>query len=154
MNGFADDFFRLLLGAESIKSIDYSDYEKVDIIHDLNTPVPENLHGAFDAVVDGGSLKHIFDVKQVLTNYMNMTKVGGCLFIVTTANNLSGHGFYQFSPEFFYRVFGHANGFIVNDVILIECPLLSAMSWWESVPAPEAGTVPPLRAALPCPRLR
>lgn len=124
-NGFADDFFRSLLGAESVQSIDYSDYENVDIVHDLNRPVPEALHGTFDALVDGGSLEHIFDVKQVLTNYMNLIKVGGCLFVVTTANNMCGHGFYQFSPEFFYRVFGHANGFIVNDAILIECPLLS-----------------------------
>ena len=124
-DGFADDFFHLLLGSESVKSIDYSDYEKVDIVHDLNAPVPDDLHGTFDALIDGGSLEHIFDVKQVLTNYMNMTKVGGCLFIVTSVNNLSGHGFYQFSPEFFYRVFGHANGFIVNEAILIESPLLS-----------------------------
>jgi hypothetical protein len=124
-NGFAEDFFRVLLGSEILRSIDYSDYEKVDIVHDLNTPIPEALHGNFDALVDAGSLEHIFDVKQVLTNYMNMIKVGGCLFVVTTANNMCGHGFYQFSPEFFYRVFGHANGFIVNDVILIEYPLLS-----------------------------
>jgi hypothetical protein len=123
--GFAEDFFRVLLGAESVQSVDYSSYEKVDIVHDLNTPVPEALHGSFDALVDGGSLEHIFDVKQVLTNYMNLVKVGGSLFLVTTANNMCGHGFYQFSPEFFYRVFGHANGFIVNDAILIEHPLLS-----------------------------
>jgi hypothetical protein len=124
-NGFADDFFRSMLGSESLQSIDYSDYEGVDIVHDLNAPVPETLHGSFDALIDGGSLEHIFDVKQALANYMNMVKVGGCVFVVTTANNMCGHGFYQFSPEFFYRVFGHANGFIVNDTILIEYPLLS-----------------------------
>lgn len=124
-NAFADDFFRTLLGAETLQSIDYSDYEKVDIVHDLNTPIAEDLHGRFDALVDGGSLEHIFDVKQVLTNYMNMVKVGGGVFVATAANNLCGHGFYQFSPEFFYRVFGPANGFIVNDMVLIECPLLS-----------------------------
>jgi hypothetical protein len=124
-NGFADDFFRSMLGSESLQSIDYSDYEGVDIVHDLNAPVPETLHGSFDALIDGGSLEHIFDVKQALANYMNMVKVGGCVFVVTTANNMCGHGFYQFSPEFFYRVFGHANGFIVNDAILIEYPLLS-----------------------------
>jgi hypothetical protein len=122
---FAEDFFRYLLGAESVQSIDYSDYEKVDIVHDLNTQIPDDLDGAFDVLIDGGSIEHIFDVKQVLTNYMNMVKVGGCLFLITSANNQCGHGFYQFSPEFFYRVFGHANGFIVNDTILIECPLLN-----------------------------
>jgi hypothetical protein len=124
-NGFAEEFFRYFLASESVQSIDYSDYEKVDIVHDLNIQIFSELNGAFDALVDGGDLEHIFDVKQVLINYMNMVKVGGSLFVITTANNLCGHGFYQFSPAFFYRVFDQANGFIVNDAILIECPLLS-----------------------------
>jgi hypothetical protein len=125
-DGFAEDFFRLLLGARSVSSIDYSDYQHVDIVHDLNTAVPTSLEGRFDAVVDGGSLEHIFDVKQTLSNYMNMVSLGGRLFITTAANNLCGHGFYQFSPEFFYRTLNRANGFVVNDVILIETHLLSA----------------------------
>jgi hypothetical protein len=125
-DGFAEDFFRLLLGARSVSSIDYSDYQHVDIVHDLNTAVPPCLERRFDTVIDGGSLEHIFDVKQTLGNYMNMVDIGGRLFITTPANNMCGHGFYQFSPEVFYRVFNDANGFRVNDVILIETPLLSA----------------------------
>jgi hypothetical protein len=124
-DGFAEDFFRQLLGARAVISIDHSAYQKADLVHDLNRPIPQDLRRQFDAVIDGGSLEHIFDIRQVLANYMNMVKVGGHLFIMTTANNLCGHGFYQFSPELFYRVFGDANGFAVKDVILIETPLLS-----------------------------
>ena len=32
---------------------------------------------------------------------MALPKVGGDVYICTPANNLCGHGFYQFSPEFF-----------------------------------------------------
>ncbi len=31
-----------------------------------------------------------------------------------------GHGFYQFSPELFFRIFAPTNGFKINDVILVE----------------------------------
>lgn len=124
-DGFADDFFRQLLGASTVTSVDYSAYQNADFIHDLNRPIPHDFQQRFDAVIDSGSLEHIFDVKQVLANYMNMVKVGGHLFIMTPANNLCGHGFYQFSPELFYRVFGDANGFAVKDVVLVETPLFS-----------------------------
>jgi hypothetical protein len=70
-------------------------------------------------------MEHIFDIRQVLDNYMALVKTGGNIFIQTTANNLCGHGFYQFSPEFFYRVFDPANGFETREVVLIESPLLS-----------------------------
>lgn len=124
-DGFAEDFFRLLLGARAVSSIDYSDYQHADIVHDFNTAVPALLERRFDAVIDGGSLEHVFDIKQILSNYMNMVKLGGHLFITTPANNLCGHGFYQFSPEFFYTILHGANGFVVNDMVLIETPLLS-----------------------------
>lgn len=124
-DGFADKFIETFLGGRSVEAIDYSDYQQADIIHDLNLPVPGELVNKYDALIDGGSLEHIFDVKQVLTNYMNLIKPGGNIFIYTTANNLCGHGFYQFSPELFYRVFEPENGFEVKTAVMVESPLLS-----------------------------
>jgi len=124
-DGFAEGFLTGFLGARSVRSLDYSDYQQADIVHDLNQPLPPQLHNAFDALIDGGSIEHIFDIRQVLSNYMALVKGGGSIFILTTANNLCGHGFYQFSPEFFYRVFEPANGFETREVVLIESPLLS-----------------------------
>jgi len=122
---WADDFFAKYLGADSVMSMDYSDYESASIVHDLNTPVPADLREKFDVVIDGGSMEHIFDVRQVLENYLIMVKPGGSLFVAVPANNLCGHGFYQFSPEFFYRVFSADNGCRVRDMFLVESPLLS-----------------------------
>jgi hypothetical protein len=124
-DGFGDDFLRRFLGVETLTSIDYSHYQGASIIHDLNMPVDASLHRSFDALIDGGTVEHIFDIKQTLTNYMNMVALDGSIFIYTTSNNLCGHGFYQFSPEFFYRVFNNANGYVVENISLIETPLLS-----------------------------
>lgn len=124
-DGFAEGFLSGFLAARSVRSLDYSDYQQADIVHDLNQPLPQDLRNSFDALIDGGSIEHIFDIRQVLANYMALVRTGGSVFILTTANNLCGHGFYQFSPEFFYRVFAPANGFETRQVVLIESPLLS-----------------------------
>lgn len=122
---FADRFFRLVLGAKTLRSIDNSAYQDASIIHDMNRPVPAELHESCDVLYDGGAMEHIFDVKQVMTNYMNMVRPGGHIFINVPANNLFGHGFYQFSSEFFYRVFEPSNGFAVRDMLVIESPFIS-----------------------------
>lgn len=57
---------------------------------------------------------------------MNMVQVGGRLFINVPANNMFGHGFYQFSSEFLYRVFDADNGFAMRDLVVVESPFTSA----------------------------
>jgi len=120
--GYADTFLVDVLGADRVTSFDYSAYQGVDVVHDFNRPLDPKHHQAFDALIDGGSIEHIFDVRQAFENYMNLIRPGGEIFIHTPANNLLGHGFYQFSPEFFYRVFSPENGFEIVDVCLTESP--------------------------------
>ena len=45
-NKFAEEFFKLL-GAKEIQSFDVSSYEKASIIHDMNLPLPKQLHSKF-----------------------------------------------------------------------------------------------------------
>src|SRR5208282_1535456 len=61
-----------------------------------------------------------FNFPMAIRNLMEMTKVGGMVFLTTIANNLCGHGFYQFSPELIYRVFSPENGFETTGVTLLE----------------------------------
>jgi hypothetical protein len=117
---YVDGFLRDFLGATSITILDASSYEGADTIHDMNTPVPEAWHSQYDVVIDGGSLEHIFNVPTAFANLANMLKVGGTIFVNTPANNLMGHGFYQFSPELMFRVFSPANGFAIENVLLYE----------------------------------
>jgi len=108
------------LGGKSIDSIDNSNYEGCTKQHDMNEAVPEEWHESYDLVYDGGALEHIFNVPQVLANYMQLARVGGHLIISSMANNYCGHGLYQFSPEFFYRALAPANGYVVERLALYE----------------------------------
>lgn len=102
------------LGARELHALDVSAYEGADVLHDLNEPLPEDLEARFDVVVDGGSLEHVFDVPAALRSYMRMVRPGGRLVVQTMANNHCGHGFYQFSPELFFRAFSEASGYRVE----------------------------------------
>src|SRR6185503_5446286 len=103
----------LSLGAKKVSSMDFSDFEGANFVHDLNKPVGQELKERFDLVYDGGTLEHVFNFPLALQNCMEMVKAGGHLFIHTGANGYCGHGFYQFSPELFYRALSPENGFEV-----------------------------------------
>jgi hypothetical protein len=117
---YADDFLRTALLVGALDSMDVSSYEGAAILHDLNVPVARDLEQCFDAVIDGGTLEHIFNIPVALSNVMRMTKVGGRVFLANPANNLCGHGFFQFSPELMFRTFSSAHGFAVERVALME----------------------------------
>lgn len=117
---YADTFLRDFLGASSITVLDASPYEGADKIHDMNTPIPEAWRDRYDAVIDSGSLEHIFNVPVALKNLADLLKVDGTVFLTTPANNLMGHGFYQFSPELMFRVFSGPNGFDLRQIVIFE----------------------------------
>ena len=108
------------LGAGALHSLDMVPYEGAAIQHDMNEPVPEDLQNRFDVVLDGGSLEHIFNAPQALANCMRMVKEGGMLLSVTPADQLNGHGFFQFSPEYFYRSLCPANGYSILGIAICE----------------------------------
>jgi hypothetical protein len=121
------------LGAQVVDSIDASDYEGATIVADLNRAIPPDLNEKYDVVFDGGSLEHVFNVPQALANVMSMPKVGGSLIIHTMANNCFGHGFYQFSPELFYRVLTPENGY---RVVRMVAHLEYEFGDWYEIPDP------------------
>ncbi len=132
-DGFAEPLLRLL-GAKRIVSIDASPYEGASRVVDLNQPIPTELEGAFTAVIDAGSLEHIFDFPTAVRNCMRMVAPDGHFIAISPGNNAMGHGFYQFSPELFYRVLSSANGFAVERMLVTET---SSTRWYE-VSDPEA----------------
>jgi hypothetical protein len=116
---FAEPFLRLL-GAVHIDSFDASDYEKATCIHDMNIPIADIYKRRYTVVIDGGTLEHVFNFPVAIKNCMEMIEVGGFYIGVTPANNFMGHGFYQFSPELYFRVFSPANGFITESIHIFE----------------------------------
>lgn len=116
---FAEPFLHLL-GATDVVSFDASDYECASCVHDMNEAIPEEYKAKYSVVIDGGSLEHIFNFPVAVKNCMEMIEVGGYYLGITPANNFMGHGFYQFSPELYYRVFSPDNGFVTERIIIFE----------------------------------
>jgi len=101
-DGFSETFLENI-GYPPIKSLDYSEYEACDFTHDLNEPLPPSLCGAFDVIIDGGTVEHVFNTPQALDNVFHMLRDGGIFISINGMTGWAGHGFYQFSPELVWR---------------------------------------------------
>ena len=108
------------LGFESVESLDNSAYEGASIIHNMNLPVNGSLHNQYDFIFDGGTIEHIFNIPQVMENIINMLAIGGIFCSITCNNNLSGHGIYQFSPEFFLSALNPKYGMKIHRLYIAE----------------------------------
>ena len=69
----------------------------------MNYSIKNKVNKKFDFILDGGTIEHIFNCPQVLDNIIYLLEIEGILCSITCNNNFSGHGFYQFSPDFFYQ---------------------------------------------------
>jgi SAM-dependent methyltransferase len=127
----ADGLFQEL-GARSLDALDASEYEGATIIHDLNEPIPDSLRGRFTAVFDGGTLEHVYNAGTALQNCLEMVAPGGHYIAASPGNNQMGHGFYQFSPEFYYRALSADYGFHVERLLALEQRLLR-VRWYEAL---------------------
>ncbi len=125
---YSEELFRAM-GATRVDAMDASNFEGATILQDLNEPLAPDLRGQFDTVVDSGTLEHVFNVPAAFKNAMDALKIGGHFFAGLPANNWCGHGFYQFSAEFFYRVFSEENGFQMRK--LFVAPVWSAGRWLD-----------------------
>lgn len=138
-------FFRLL-GVETIQALDYSAYEHADIVADLNLPIPDSLKNRYDVIIDGGTMEHVFDVRQDLMNIAGMLRVGGRVLHLSPASNTVNHGFYQFSPTLFFDYYG-INAFSGLRCYLVETPRYGAgFSSWDVFEVP-AGAQPRMCAS-------
>ena len=109
-----DTYFFKRLGASEVYSLDASDFEGADFIHDLNVvPNPEELKGRFDLIINWGTMEHGFHFPNVLENIFDMLKVGGRIIHYSPVNAYE-HGFYSFSPSFFNQYY------LKNKFILIQ----------------------------------
>jgi len=105
----ARTFFEMF-GITEYYDIDKFEIDKPQILHDLNTPVPAELREKFNLIIDSGTIEHIFDVRQVMENMISMCRTAGWIVHIAPASNFMDHGFYSFSPCFFFD-FYRANGF-------------------------------------------
>jgi hypothetical protein len=127
---YADEFLKSL-GVDSLDIMDASDYEGATVLHDLNQNLPKDFIKRYDCLVDGGTLEHVFNFPEAIKTCMELVKLGGSLILITPWHNYAGHGFYQFSPELFYRILAPDNGYCVERMLIIQ------KGKWHSIQDPE-----------------
>jgi len=115
----SDVVFFGLLGIDTLTTLDVSDYEAADIIWDLNKPIPTELIGRFDTVIDSGTIEHVHDVHQAIRNINLLTRPGGTVMHFAPTSNYIDHGYHQLSPIFFVDYYA-ANRFERCDAWLFE----------------------------------
>ena len=124
-DGFCNSLFDFL-GFETTDYMDVSEYEGANVIHDMNTHVPANLHGKYDLVIDGGTIEHIFNVPSAFENVNKMLHVGGYFLAFNPCNNWVGHSFYQFGPELVWSYWRSVQGYEV-----IDCKINAMRDWFS-----------------------
>jgi SAM-dependent methyltransferase len=124
-------------GSSEVASVDASAYENATHIHDMNLPWPmaDAARGRFDAVLDFGCLEHVFDFPTAWRNCVALCRVGGHVLHALPANNLCGHGFYQFSPELFFNLYQPQRGF---ELLGLFFALRAERGHWWRVASPLA----------------
>lgn len=130
-DGYCETFLRGL-GFANVRSMDVSDYEGADIIHDLNDKAPAELHGAFDVIFDGGTTEHVFDVAASMQCIGDMLAEGGVLISSVPGDGFFGHGFYQFGPELVYDYWKNGCGYEV-----LACSLLPVRPRFAEMEIPD-----------------
>lgn len=76
---------------------------------DLGVPLPTALRGKFMSIMNGGTLEHVFDMRQATENIHDALAVGGTV-IHTTPTTWFDHGFVNHNPVMHHLV-AKANGY-------------------------------------------
>ncbi len=105
-------------GFDAIDSLDIPGSEHpAEILHDLNEPLPNDLCGKYNFLMDPGTLEHVFDQRQCLENIHRALAVGGvvCHFVPIYSYN---GGYYSVNPNVindFYALngFGESQTYIL-----------------------------------------
>jgi len=88
--------------------MDCTAWQGQEIIVDLNYPVNTKHHLIYDVIIDNGTLEHVFNIAQAMSNILNMLKKDGYICHSNPVNS-PNHGFYSISPTF-YHDFYEENG--------------------------------------------
>lgn len=122
--------FFSLLGVKHVSAMDINPDGGADIIHDLNKPVSESLHGQFDFIVDGGTFDHILDIKTAFENVVRMLKSNGRVFHWNAASNYVGYAYLCLEPDLFLDYY-LVNHFADCQAYIAEGPHPSHQGPWE-----------------------
>ncbi len=116
-----DEPFLEWCGFSEVHSCDVSDYERPTFKMDLNDRYSDYIATElkpYDVVFDGGTLEHVFHLPNALANVHDLLKIGGRVIHVNGVSNWVEHGFYSFSPCFWWDYYA-ANRYAVNECLMV-----------------------------------
>ncbi|SVE06425.1 uncharacterized protein METZ01_LOCUS459279, partial [marine metagenome] len=104
---YFENLFKSLFQSTITDSIDVCEYEGASIIHDLNFSLTDSQikKQKYSLIIDFGCLEHVFNTAVAFDNIINICEKMGTILHILPANQMVGHGFYQFSPEFFFSMY-------------------------------------------------
>ena len=123
-----DQTFFLSIGFSQVESCDASAYEMPTFVFDLNKDIPNDLEARYDVIIDSGTIEHVFHIPNVLRNIHQMLKPGGRIIHSSPTSNFVDHGFYMFSPTFFFDYYG-ANRYLVENATVFELETSHNTPW-------------------------
>ena len=99
---------------------------------DIAAALPAELTGAFDMVLDIGTLYWVFDTAFAWRNCFVMLKARGLLAHHSAMTGYFGRGYYTFQPRLFYDLY-RANGFSKITVKTRTRKFFEAGSLWRRI---------------------
>ena len=93
--------------------------------------MPRELVGRYGTIVDGGTMEHVFDIRQGMKNTADMLRPGGRAVHISPANNYVNHGFVQLSPALYHDYYLE-NGFDdVRGIMIVQSRAEGLSSDWN-----------------------
>lgn len=80
LNYISDIGFFAMFSDAKIRTLDVTDYEGAEIIHDMHFPVPDELENSMDFIYNGSCLDNMFDASQAMKSTARMLKPDGRAF--------------------------------------------------------------------------
>jgi SAM-dependent methyltransferase len=120
----SDVGFFSLFSTMGIRTLDVTDYEGAEIVHDMHDPIPDTLADQFDFIWNGSCLDNMADPATAIQNTFRMLKPGGRVFMMEIGT--PHHNAYtMYSPAFFFDYFA------IND--FADCKVYACMFQAEAV---------------------
>lgn len=98
----SDRYFFSKFPKVKLESLDVVEGFGGTVIHDLNTPIPAELEGQFDFILDGGTFDHLVQLGTAFQNVIRMLRPGGRVFHYNAASGYIGAAYVSFGPDLFY----------------------------------------------------
>lgn len=102
-------FFRERYGIRDYATCDVNGL--ADEYIDLGLPLPAQFRNRYMTIFNGGTLEHVFDLRQAMENIHDALRVGGVI-IHTTPTTWFNHGFVNHNP-LMHALVAQANGYDV-----------------------------------------